>query len=588
MISDVTQALLKPAPEFVVNFHQHIELKDEIQDKINTLDANAKDLSGQSADLFSLMSMAKTLLSKTLSDACPVCNAQYESHNALLEKIQSNGSIETALHSLLESKADLQKKIIQIDEFLDRGQSYLTTLKSSAIADISARLLNTESEVERINRELINAKHEQAVKADILHGLRAAARNLGKDDYIVFLNQAISSIKATIVRIESRLEEVLASIKATNEATDTIASNRAEILARLDVAEQDDIYTLYKNLKNQYILPDGDIVKAFSLKHNELNEIQNNLQKELSDFAENIKKAQADLTKADAYSSDILLLEKLVSLTEELSRLQDASLQIEVSLSPLVNDFSAPIELLYNELQSGKFEVDKRKAIASSSLMLANVIKAQIEDVLPFFKFREVRAKIDSHLDTKNQIERLSISLKRELRKTEIKLKERIDNFFYTDLITSIYRKIDPHPFFKTVRFECVFPIDDRPRLEVYLYEEAMSQPISPALYFSSAQLNILSLSIFLAKALHIEHDDQPVRSILIDDPIHSMDSINVLSVIDLLRNISVRFDRQIILSTHDENFYELLKLKVPEEKFGSKFIKFKSFGVVHADGNGD
>lgn len=115
-----------------------------------------------------------------------------------------------------------------------------------------------------------------------------------------------------------------------------------------------------------------------------------------------------------------------------------------------------------------------------------------------------------------------------------------------------------------------------------------MSQPISPALYFSSAQLNILSLSIFLAKALHIEHDGQPVRSILIDDPIHSMDSINVLSVIDLLRNISIKFDRQIILSTHDENFYELLKLKVPEEKFGSKFIKFKSFGVVHADGDTD
>lgn len=588
IISDVTQALLKPDPEFIVNFHQHIELKNEIQEQINILDTNAKDLSGQSADLFSLMSMAKTLLSKTLSHACPVCNAQYESHNALLEKIQSNGSIETALQSLLASKAELQKKITQIDEFLDRGQSYLETLKSSAIDDISTRLSNTESEVERINREMINAKQEQTVKTDSLHSLRAAVRNLGKGDYIEFLNQAISSIRATIVTIESRLEEVLASIKASNEATEVIASNRAEILAKLDAAEKDDIYTLYKNLKNQYILPDGDIVEVFSLKHNELNEIQNNLKKELSVSAENITKAQADLIKTDAYSSENLLLERLVSLNEELNGLQDALMQIEASLSPIVNDFSAPIELLYNELQAGKSEVDKRKAKASSSLMLANVVKAQIEDVLPFFKFRELRAKIDSHRDTKNQIEALYISLSRELRQTEIKLKERIDNFFYTDLITSIYRKIDPHPFFKTVRFECIFPIEDRPRLEVYLYEEEMSQPISPALYFSSAQLNILSLSIFLAKALHIEHDGQPVRSILIDDPIHSMDSINVLSVIDLLRNISIKFDRQIILSTHDENFYELLKLKVPEEKFGSKFIKFKSFGVVHADGDTD
>ncbi len=74
-------------------------------------------LSGQSADLFSLMSMAKTLLSKTLSDACPVCNAQYESHAALLKKIQSNGSIETALQSLLASRADLEKKLFKLTIF---------------------------------------------------------------------------------------------------------------------------------------------------------------------------------------------------------------------------------------------------------------------------------------------------------------------------------------------------------------------------------------------------------------------------------------------------------------------------------------
>lgn len=254
-ISEVTQALLKPDPEFVVNYHQHLELKDEILNRINTIDENAKDLRGQSADLFSLISMAKSLLSKTTSDTCPVCNAQYESHTILLEKIQSNGSIEAALHSLLESKADLQKKIIQIDDILDHGQSYLTTLKSTVVASISERLSNTESEVERLNRELIYAKQERTVKTDSLHSLRAVARNLGKDDYVIFLNQAISSIKATIVKIDSSLEEVLASIKASKEAADTVASNRAEILAKLGAMEQDDIYILYKSLKTRVMTP---------------------------------------------------------------------------------------------------------------------------------------------------------------------------------------------------------------------------------------------------------------------------------------------------------------------------------------------
>lgn len=587
-IPDVTQALLKPDPEFVVNFHQHLELKDELLSRVKILDANAKDLRGQSADLFSLISMAKALLSKTISDTCPVCNAQYESHTILLEKIQSNGSIEAALHSLLEKKADLQKKIIQIDDILDHGQNYLTTLKSTAVAGINERLSNTESEVESLNRELINAKQEREVKTDHLHSLRAVARNLSKDDYVLFLNQGISSIKETIVKIDSRLEEVLASIKTVKEASNTVASNRAEILAKLEATEQDDIYTLYKSLKTRYILPDGDIVSVFKQKYNELIETQKNLQNELSSITEIITKTKTNLIQVDVYSTESLLLEKLNSLKEELSQVQNAATPIQASLSPLVDDYTVPIESLNDELHRRKYDLEKEIATASSSLMLTDVVKAQIEDVLPFFKFREIRAKINSHHDTKKQIEGLSLSLSRELKKTEIKLKERIDNFFYTDLITSIYRKIDPHPFFKTVSFECVFPVEDKPRLEVYLYEEEMNQPISPALYFSSAQLNILSLSIFLAKALHIEHDGEQVRAILIDDPIHSMDSINILSVIDLLRNISIKFDRQIIMSTHDENFYELLKLKVPEEKFGSKFIRFKSFGVVLADGNSD
>lgn len=587
-IPDVTQALLKPDPEFVVNFHQHLELKDELLSRVKILDANAKDLRGQSADLFSLISMAKALLSKTISDTCPVCNAQYESHTILLEKIQSNGSIEAALHSLLEKKADLQKKIIQIDDILDHGQNYLTTLKSTAVAGINERLSNTESEVESLNRELINAKQEREVKTDHLHSLRAVARNLSKDDYVLFLNQGISSIKETIVKIDSRLEEVLASIKTVKEASNTVASNRAEILAKLEATERDDIYTLYKSLKTRYILPDGDIVSVFKQKYNELIETQKNLQNELSSITEIITKTKTNLIQVDVYSTESLLLEKLNSLKEELSQVQNAATPIQASLSPLVDDYTVPIESLNDELHRRKYDLEKEIATASSSLMLTDVVKAQIEDVLPFFKFREIRAKINSHHDTKKQIEGLSLSLSRELKKTEIKLKERIDNFFYTDLITSIYRKIDPHPFFKTVSFECVFPVEDKPRLEVYLYEEEMNQPISPALYFSSAQLNILSLSIFLAKALHIEHDGEQVRAILIDDPIHSMDSINILSVIDLLRNISIKFDRQIIMSTHDENFYELLKLKVPEEKFGSKFIRFKSFGVVLADGNSD
>lgn len=587
-ISEDAQVLLKPSAEFLITYEQQVYLRGALQDRIISLEESEKDLTGQSADFFALISMTKTLLSKSKSDQCPVCNAQYESHAALLERIQSNGRIETALHSLLANKVEIQERILQIDSFLNQGHGYLTSLKSSAILDITTRLKDVDAEVERLNREVTNLTYEQSVKIESRHRLSAEVRNLAKAEYIDFLKSSISDVEAYLTKIDSKLSEVLESSNNANEALGEIAGSRAKAAALLAYAEEEGLYKLYKGLKAHYILLGEDITETFTSKYNELVDAQNGLNKELLSVNAEIDKFRNSLTQPEAYSAEDTLIEKLASLTDQLRELENAIIQIEATLAPLVSNVKAQVSLLSSELQVKKTDAEAKNATVSSLLMLANIVKTQINDVLPFFKYRELRSKSDALRDKKNLLESLAISLGRELRNVEIKLKERIDNFFYTELITSIYRKIDPHPFFKTVRFECIFPVEEKPRLEVYLYEEDLSQPISPALYFSSAQLNILSLSIFLAKALHVEDDGNPVKAILIDDPIHSMDSINVLSVIDLLRNISVNFDRQIILSTHDENFYELLKLKVPEQQCGSKFIRFKSFGVVHADGDSD
>ncbi len=144
-----------------------------------------------------------------------------------------------------------------------------------------------------------------------------------------------------------------------------------------------------------------------------------------------------------------------------------------------------------------------------------------------------------------------------------------------------LYRKLDPHPFFKKVGFQVDFDSSDKPGLNIVVSDEK-EKIISPILYFSSAQTNILSLSVFLASALHAKDDEgQPIDVIMIDDPIQSMDSINILSTIDLLRSICLQFDKQIIISTHDENFFGLLQRKIPVQILGSKFLRLEKFGVA-------
>lgn len=97
-------------------------------------------------------------------------------------------------------------------------------------------------------------------------------------------------------------------------------------------------------------------------------------------------------------------------------------------------------------------------------------------------------------------------------------------------------------------------------RLDVFVVNKD-SEQIIPNLYFSTAQINILSLCIFLATALKSKEYD----CIFIDDPIQSMDSINVLSTMYLLRSIVVNNEKQIIISTHDETSIISLKRKCPQ-----------------------
>ncbi|MHU11101.1 DNA repair protein, partial [Escherichia coli] len=160
-------------------------------------------------------------------------------------------------------------------------------------------------------------------------------------------------------------------------------------------------------------------------------------------------------------------------------------------------------------------------------------------------------------------------------------LRNLIKSFFYEELINSIYKRIDPHPSLKKVVFRPDFDSSDKPGLNIVVSDEK-GDMVSPILFFSAAQLNILSLSVFLASALHAKDDNGNIIDvIMIDDPIQSMDSINILSTIDLLRSITVRFNKQIIISTHDDNFFGLLQRKIPSEILGAKFLKLEKFGVV-------
>ncbi|PRW89764.1 hypothetical protein C7A11_09265 [Pseudomonas simiae] len=239
------------------------------------------------------------------------------------------------------------------------------------------------------------------------------------------------------------------------------------------------------------------------------------------------------------------------------------------------------VDLIEREINQLGPELLRLSDALAEKIQSFDLLTIQLKAFKPYFDALNLRdqLKVVEHDLSLHRLVENKLVAEREI--VISKLRERVEAFFFTDLINAIYSKIDPHPSFKTVQFVADFGSSDKPGLNIVLQDEK-GDIISPMLYFSAAQLNILSLSVFLANALHAtDKSGAALDVILIDDPIQSMDSINVLATIDLLRNVSERFDKQIIISTHDENFFGLLKRKIPTDVFKSKFLQLESFGVV-------
>lgn len=139
-------------------------------------------------------------------------------------------------------------------------------------------------------------------------------------------------------------------------------------------------------------------------------------------------------------------------------------------------------------------------------------------------------------------------------------------------LVADIYRRLDPHPVFKDFEFE-LDTYYRRGTTTPVVRDEVTGVSADPLLVFSTSQANIAALSYFLAMGWSAGSGALPF--ILLDDPVQSMDDVNVLGFADLSRHL--RQDRQLIISTHERRFANLLERKLAPraESETTKIIQF-------------
>lgn len=138
-----------------------------------------------------------------------------------------------------------------------------------------------------------------------------------------------------------------------------------------------------------------------------------------------------------------------------------------------------------------------------------------------------------------------------------------------------VYRRLAPHPTFTDLGLTHDVYYNKGRTLPV-LTDPVAHVEANPGTICSIGQLNIVALSYFLALALL--GDDPPLPFVVLDDPLQSLDDVNVLGFADLSRYLRAR--RQVIVTTHDRRYAELLERKLAprSEAESSLTIDFESW----------
>jgi exonuclease SbcC len=190
------------------------------------------------------------------------------------------------------------------------------------------------------------------------------------------------------------------------------------------------------------------------------------------------------------------------------------------------------------------------------------------------------RTKLQTQLEDRSTYERQLKTAKAKVDSAVAKnseyIKSGIENYFNKEAINNIYGKIEPHPKLTAIDFKPDIT-DKVPKLQIMAKSD--QEELNPNLFFSTGQINVLSLSIFLAKACEL--GSQKISTIFMDDPVQNLSDINVLSFIDLLRTLIKEEDKQIVISTHDEKFFNLVRNKLSDQYFPTKFIELESYGKI-------
>lgn len=539
----------------------------------NELKSKYQNMKSDVDSLDELLTLAKREILKKNLDTCPICKSEFTNVEELLQRIDF--SIQREMLETIKTKWDICKdNLKKAEEDYEKACNEIKEKLESMIYTTQQKIIDCENEIKKCNDELQEKEKRLNEIEDKKADLRIEiCRNTGADSIDLsescidtVYQKKVTEIKVKIEEYNKKINDekkeinkLIKDIETENKALEELEKSKNDFLGdennqkKLEVLEQRKLfsYSDFLSVINEYN-----------------NEIKTNISK-LRTVEELLK--QYKIYRSQNVDNYTLHLKNLDSKSEEwIDTYKEYKNNVfkknVIALKTVIkfkNELDSKIDLAQKKLQILNrclHDYTIKETIKNYNCLIADKIKKQKER-----DFESCKAKI---------AEQILSSAKKQL-------ENHIKNVFGGITISHIYEKIEPHKRFKKLEYQIGFNDNEKPELYVKVLNNE-EEGVTPELFFSSAQLNTVALSVFLGGAL--SSTDPQIKTIFIDDPIGHFDDLNVLSFIDVLRTIVSETDWQIIISTHEENFYDIMKVKLNPEYYNSKFLVFEDEGTVVED----
>lgn len=553
-----------------------IELKEE---RLKSEQGKYSELTSLNEQLQIIIYEGKEYIKDSKISTCPLCKTNFNSFDILLQKVDTTMVSNELLDESIRTIEKLKAEVVKEKKAQNKKYEYIKSLLQGDIKALEQKINEEKIEREKVVRKREENTHRITIMQSKLSSLKdefiKIDSNFDFKDFdslrdnckkkLIVLNDSIQNIQQEIVRLNKVLSED--KVK-TIELEHKLKVKKTRVIE----FENDSLFVNFKRILKEVDFNDDSQLSNVEVFIKELSKNIEQMNIGISGHNAIIKKLTSEISSYDIHGTNV----KIKTITHNIEEYQKIINSYEDIALKYFDTKIKSKELIIDKITS--YNNEKKKY--TNFLDLIEKLNIELSYIKKSVGLSEKYIQLENLEKEQAKVSKAREELLETRKSAGEYIKKRINTCLDRELMNKIYNIIDPHPDYKNIAFEPKLNDKDaKTELDILTVSKDDSKKIEPILYFSTAQVNILALSIFLARAL--KNDSSYINTIFLDDPIQSMDSINILSFIDLLRMIITNTGRQIFISTHDDNLFRLLQKKLPPEYYKTKFLELKSYGQV-------